>query len=100
MAAIARCRFDEQHEELLAHDALEFRERHAASGLLAHAPQEIETTFVEGAVGLAEVEHCADRRFARAAIRYALSQLFDAAVYEREMCGVLARPARSIITSL
>ena len=68
---------DEQHEELLAHHALEFAERHAATGLFAHAAQEVEAALVENAVGLVDVQQRTDRRFARASLGNGSLQLFD-----------------------
>ena len=94
MASTATPLVNEQHKELLAHDALEFAERHATTGLFAHAAQEVEPALIENALGQMEVQQRADRRFARTAIRYAGAQLLDAPSNQREMRGVLAAAAR------
>ncbi len=59
---------DEQHKELLAHDAFEFAKGHATASLLPQTAQEVEPALIENAIGLVEVQQRADRSFARASL--------------------------------
>ena len=76
---------DVQHEELLAHNPLELGQRHAASGVLTHAPQEVKTTLVYRAVWPADIKKRTDGRLAGTTLGYVSLQLLDTLGDE---CGV------------
>ena len=91
---------DEQHKELLAHDAFEFAKGHATASLLAQTAQQVEPALVENAIGLVEVQQRADRRFARATLGNGSLQLIDPLSDQRKMHGVLTGNARACIRRL
>ena len=68
---------EQQGEELIAHHRLEGREREAGPGFFAHPFKQAEAAFVGDTLRHADIEECADGRFARTSLRDVLRQLID-----------------------
>ncbi|MHC2894025.1 hypothetical protein ACVIU4_005179 [Bradyrhizobium barranii subsp. barranii] len=60
---------EKQHEELLAHQLLEFRQRHAGAGMITpNLPQRLDAPLVHHAACGANIKQRAERRFAETAL--------------------------------
>ena len=92
---------EQQHEELFTHFLLEGRKRQPFSGLLPHAPKQIETALVNDALRHADIKKCADHCFARPPMGDGLLQLIDPPSNQLTVRSILARPlSRSALRRL